>query len=155
MRIWVIIALLLLSAKPIAAQQPSAQVEWLTFAQLSDSLAVKPKKVLLFFHTDWCGYCKKMLKEAFVNPQVVRKLDEEYYAVQFDAEQTDTVYFEGQFFANAATIKSRGRYHAIFEILNGGNQKVAFPYTVLLDEDFAIRHAKRKYLSIKDLLKIL
>lgn len=155
MRIWVIIALLLLSAKPIVAQQPSTQVEWLTFEQLSDSLAVSPKRVLLFFHTDWCGYCKKMLKETFVHPQIVRKLNEEYYAVQFDTEQTDTVYFEGQTFANTVPTKTRGCYHDIFTLLHGGNQNVVFPYTILLDEDFTILHTKRKYLSIKDLLNIL
>ncbi|MEL7378044.1 MAG: thioredoxin family protein, partial [Bacteroidota bacterium] len=70
---------------PLGAQE-SDTVRWLTFEQLEDSLAVQPRKVFIDFYTDWCTYCRKMDKVVFTKPEVVEVLNEQYYAVRFNAE---------------------------------------------------------------------
>ena len=58
--------------------QNTESVRWLTFEQLEDSQAVKPKKVFIDFHTNWCTYCRKMDKVVFTKPEVIKLLNEEY-----------------------------------------------------------------------------
>src|SRR5690606_22808740 len=89
---------------PCQAQERDT-INWLSFEQLSDSLQVKPKKVLLFFHTDWCAYCRKMEREVLSDPEVIAELNKSYYAVKFDAESVDTVTFEQQKFTNSVAKK--------------------------------------------------
>lgn len=135
--------------------QEGKEPNWLTFEQLSDSLNVKPKKTLIFFHTDWCGYCRKMENEVFTDKIIIKKLDEEYYIVKFDAESIDTVRFEGQVFTNSSEVKKRGQYHMLTRILAERNGEFSFPTTLLLDNSFSIIDHHFKYLSIKQLNKTL
>ena len=80
--------------------QDAQSVRWISFEALEDSLAVKPKKVFIDFYTEWCGYCRKMDKVVFTKPEVIDLLNEQYYAVRFNAESTSSVSFGGQLFVN-------------------------------------------------------
>ena len=35
--------------------QEKERINWLTFEQLSDSLDINPRPVLINFHTEWCA----------------------------------------------------------------------------------------------------
>lgn len=136
------------------AQTKNESLNWLSFEQLDDSLQVKPKKTLIFFHTDWCSYCKKMLRESFADRNVIQKLRNEYYIVKFDAESRDTVHFDGVSFTNNHPQGRRNSFHPIVTLLTN-TQEPKFPTTIILNEDFTIKKTKHNYLSIKELLKIL
>ena len=84
-----LLTILALNTEPAKAQH-KAEVQWISFEQLEDSLAVKPKKVFIDFYTEWCTYCRKMDKKVFTKPAVASLLNEEYYAVKMDAETADT-----------------------------------------------------------------
>lgn len=157
MRLFAFILLLAgLSSSQLCAQTHSKEeILWLSFEQLSDSLAENPKPVLLFIHTDWCAYCKKMLSEGFQDPQVVKKVNADYYAVSLDAETTDTLFFEGQAFTNQVRAKKVGEYHSIAKVFLGKKEKVIFPLTVILDPDFKVITRRSNYLSTKEMLNIL
>lgn len=144
----------LLFAMPSSAQQRDT-VHWLSFEQLSDSLAVKPQKVLLFFHTDWCTYCRKMERDIFTRPEVVRVLNDSYYAVHFDAESVDTVYFDGQSITNESTRKRRGQYHDMAKLLAARDGQFVFPTILILNPDFTVQQRFFQYLDKKKLLDIL
>ncbi|MGO1595576.1 MAG: thioredoxin family protein [Sphingobacterium sp.] len=156
MRILVISCILVLIFGSLRGQHSKGpKVNWLTFEQLDDSLKRHPKPVLLFFHTDWCAYCKKMLSESFHAPRVVKKLNADYYAVSFDAESVDTIRFENVFFTNTASRKRAGQYHELAKILLGKKQGLTFPTTMVLDADFTVREKIFNYLSIRQLINIL
>jgi thioredoxin-related protein len=138
-----------------AMTQPKDAVRWMTFAQLSDSLQTNPKPVLLFFHTDWCAYCRKMQHDVFTDQQLVQRLNADYYAVRFDAESVDTVHFDGQILTNEVTKKRTGRYHALAKILAARDGNFIFPTTILLAPDFTVRKRHFEYLDRKRLLKML
>lgn len=135
--------------------QSKDTVNWISFEQLSDSLTHNPKKVILFFHTDWCAYCKKMQREAFTNESVVRIINEEYYAIKLDAESVDTIRFEKQLYSNSSSTKKRGQYHEIVRLLAPRRGQFVFPTTITLDPDFSIRERLFTYLDIKMLLRTL
>jgi len=144
-----------MSTKVQAQNVPEPSINWINFEQLSDSLEHNPKPVLIFFHTDWCSYCKKMLKETFVNERVIEKLNSEYYAVEFDAESIDSIYFDGITYTNEVSSKRAGKYHQLAKILMGENNKAVFPTTMLLNADFSVKTKKYSYLSVKQILNIL
>ncbi len=152
----IIIAQLLMMISLSQAQESAkAEINWLSFEQLDDSLKTNPKPVLLFFHTDWCSYCKKMLNETFQAPQVVQKLNKEYYCVQFDAETVDSIQFDGVTYTHALRTKKRGNYHNLAKLILRNPKQYVFPTTILLDTDFNVKKRFSKYLSIKELLKNL
>lgn len=131
------------------------EIEWLTFEQLSDSLEVRPKKVIINFHTDWCTYCRKMYREVFTNPKIVKTINESYYAVSFDAESRDSVYFDGQWFTNTEATNRRRGFHELARLLGSRNGKISVPTTLFLNPDFSIRHRSFEYLSSRKLLELL
>ena len=54
-----------------------AEINWLSFEQLEDSLQQEPKPVFIYFYADWCAYCKKMDRHAFKNLEVIQQLSNE------------------------------------------------------------------------------
>ena len=51
-------------------------------------------------YTDWCGPCKLMDKNTFQNPDVAQYLNNNFYAVKFNAEGNTKVSFKGREFSN-------------------------------------------------------
>ena len=155
MKKWYFICLLVFILSPYTkAQDKYNSVNWITFEQLSDSLLQKPKKTILFFHTDWCTYCRKMMKETFQSKIVSEKINDAYYSVHFDAESTDSVYFDGQLYTNINTHKKTRSYHALARAFLGSEQPI-FPTTIIIDEDFKVILFEQRYLSIREFLKFL
>ena len=149
------IILLLTAYGFIAYAQQDNSPNWLTFEQLNDSLAVKEKPVIIFLHTDWCRYCRKMLNETFPDKNVTEVLNSKYYAVKFDAESIDSVFFDGVYYTNQVTSKTTGKNHALANIFTGQQNPAIFPVTIILNKDFKMVNRKFNYLSTKQLLKIL
>ncbi|MEO0726046.1 MAG: thioredoxin fold domain-containing protein [Bacteroidota bacterium] len=135
--------------------QETESVRWLSFEQLEDSLAVQPKKVFLDFYTDWCVYCRKMDQSVFTKPDVIAVLNEEYYAVRFDAETEAVVDFGGRQFINDQMGKSRNPLHQIAQLLALRDGQFTAPTMLILDEDFNVTARYFEYLSSKRLLRAL
>jgi len=131
-------------------------INWITFEQLEDSLAIKPKKVFINFYTDWCAYCKKMDEAAFKNNEVISLLNENYYAVKMDAEYKNSIQFGGKVFTNKEINKKRNPTHEIPLLLGKRkNKEFTLPLTLILDEKFNVVHRYFEYLSPKKMISIL
>lgn len=138
--------------------QTKREPKWISFEQLSDSLDREPKKTLLFFHTDWCSYCRKMEKEVFTDKSVLEMLDNDYYMVKFDAESIDSVYFDGQFFTNTenpTSTKIKGKHHSLAQILAARNGQFFFPTLILLNEKFEVMNRRFNYLNISQMKRFI
>ncbi len=148
------IVLMLFSGVTLSAQSEEA-VQWLTFEQLEDSLAVRPRKVFIDFYTDWCTYCRKMDKVVFTKPEVIKRLNEDYYAVRFNAESEAEVSFGGRQLINDQLGKSRTPLHQIAQLLALRGEQFTAPTLVILDEQFALTSRHFEYLDSKRLLQVL
>lgn len=138
-----------------ASAQEAKSVYWLTFEQLEDSLAAKPKKVFIDFYTDWCTYCRKMDKVVFTKSKVIELLNKEYYAVRFDAETEAEVTFGGQTFVNDQIGKSRSPIHQIAQLLASREGQFVPPTLVVLDKEFNVTARYFEYMDSKRLLNAL
>src|SRR5690606_41789628 len=55
-------------------------IKWMTFNEALELQKKKPKKIFMDVYTDWCGPCKMLDKQTFRNPDVVKYINEHYYA---------------------------------------------------------------------------
>jgi thioredoxin-related protein len=138
----------------LGAQQAES-VRWLSFEALEDSLSVNPKKVFIDFYTDWCTYCRKMDKVVFSKPEVIDLLNEQYYAVRFNAESTDSIRFGSQLLINDQVGRSRNPIHQIAQLLALREGRFVAPTLVFLDESFTVTYRHFAYLDSKKLLRVL
>lgn len=125
-----------------------SQVNWMTMNQALEAQKENPKKILIKFYTDWCSMCKMMDRNTFNHPEIAKYINENYYAVKFNAEGNEEVNFEEKVFANPHfNEKSRGRAgHQFAQYMNIS----AYPSTVFLDNDKNLITGLVGYFEAKD-----
>jgi thioredoxin-related protein len=142
-----------LSNLSIAQSEP--KLRWMSFEQLEDSLAKKPKRVFVDFYADWCAPCLKMDKEVFTDKEVIQELTKNYYAVKMNVESEDTIYFSGQRFLNER-IKKRNPIHQIPLLMARQKDKpFSLPALIFLDKKFKATARYFQYLNVAQLTEIL
>lgn len=125
-------------------------VQWMSFEEAVNRSETEPKKLFIDVYTHWCGWCKKMDKTTFTEPEVVKLLNEKFYPVKLDAETRDTIHFRDKVFKYVAEYKAN---ELAISLLNG---KMGYPSYVLLDESFSmLTPAIQSYLTKEDLMPVL
>ena len=76
------------------------EINWLSFEEAVEAQKVSPKKIFVDAYTVWCGPCKMLDKNTFQNKDVAAYINENYYAVKFNAEGNETINFKGNTFTN-------------------------------------------------------
>lgn len=135
----------------VTAPAPEGKnVQWMTWeeaitaSQSAKAAGKTPKKIFVDIYTNWCGWCKKMDKETFEQPEIARYLNEHYYPVKFNAEQRETINFRGRPFKFIQQ-GSRGYHELAVALLNG---KMSYPTVVFLDENIQIIQPISGYLKV-------
>lgn len=109
-------------------------VRWYTWEQAAELQKKEKRKIFVDVYTGWCGWCKRMDATTFSNPDIAKMLNEKYYAVKLDAEQKDDIVFQGHVFKYAKS--GPGGYNELATSLL--NEKMSFPTTVFLDEEYKL-----------------
>lgn len=135
--------------------QEQEKINWITFGQLEDSLKVKPKKVFIDFYSDWCQQCKLMAENVFTDSEVIRLINDEYYAVRMDVETRDTIVFGGQTYTNERTEKRNPVHQIPLLMASQENKPFYLPAMVFLDENFVATSRYFQYIDRESFVKIL
>ncbi|KPQ15309.1 thioredoxin family protein [Algoriphagus formosus] len=103
------------------------QITWLKFEEAVAANQSDPKMLLVDVYTDWCGWCKKMDKETFTDPEVVKYVNENFYAVKLNAEDTKRTFdFMGKKFSEAQLAAAmRVRSYPNFVVIEPTLQNIA------------------------------
>lgn len=67
------------------------EINWMSFEEAVEAQKTIPKKIFMDAYTVWCGPCKMLDKNTFSNEDVAEYINENYYAVKFNAEGNETV----------------------------------------------------------------
>ncbi len=112
-----------------AEEKPT--IEWHTWEEAIEKSKENPKKIFIDVYTDWCGWCKVMDRKTFTDKDVIEYMNENFYAVKFDAEQKETLTFDGHEFKYINSGR-RGVHELAYSLLDG---RLGYPSVVYLDED--------------------
>lgn len=119
------------------------KIKWMNWEQAQAAQKIKPKKIFVDVYTDWCGWCKRMDATTFSHPEIVKYVNENFYAVKFNAEQREPVVFNGKEYKFIGQ-GNRG-YHELAAYIM--NNKMSYPTTVYLDEQLNILSPVPGYLD--------
>ena len=129
----------------------SQQINWISFNELEKVQKNNPKNVLIDIYTNWCGPCKLMDKNTFGNADIIRIINENYYAVKFNGEGNETVKFMDRIFTNpnydSSRSQKRNSSHELTRYL-GVN---AYPSTLFFDSSMNYISPIRGYLNPKQI----
>ncbi len=92
-----LIILILVGINKIYAQD---KINWMSMNEALAAQKESPKKIFMDVYTKWCGPCKLLDKNTFKNKSVVDYVNDNYYAVKFNAEGNDIINFNGKEFKN-------------------------------------------------------
>jgi thioredoxin-related protein len=142
-----LVAIFAASAPAVLAQTPEqapatavestekTSVKWLTWEEAVEKNKTEKKKIFVDVFTDWCGWCKVMDRNTFSEASVAKLLNEDFYAVKFNAEQTADVIFNNVTFKYVAVGNGKGVHQLAAALLNN---QMSYPNFVFLDEEFKI-----------------
>ena len=117
-----------------SATSAPKRIKWLTIQEAYALTQKTPKKFVIDVYTDWCGWCKVMDRETFSKPAIVDYVNENFYAVKLNAEQTDDITLGKQTFKFVSG-GSRGVHELAAALMKN---QMSYPTTVFLDEKFQL-----------------
>ncbi len=128
-----------------------AKINWMSFEEAIAAQAKEPRKIMMDMFTTWCGPCRMLDKNTFQQKDLVKYVNENYYAVKFNAEGDGDIKFKEQTFSNPNydPAKKRGRnsQHQLASAF-GVN---AYPTILFLDENATLLAPVKGYHSAKQL----
>jgi len=135
----------------IQFQLYSQEINWMSLDEVREAQKTNPKNVLIDVYTNWCGPCKLMDRNTFSNTDIIRIINENYYAVKFNAEGNDTVTFMDKVFTNpnfdSTKTQRRNSSHQFTQFL-GVN---AYPSTLFFDSKMNYLTPVKGYLNPKQI----
>ena len=127
-----LIMILILSISAIHAQQQ--KINWMSLEEALAAQSQDPRKIMMDVYTTWCGPCKMLDKNTFQNPDVVNYVNQNYYAVKFNAEGEETVKYKDLEFTNPQFDPNRQGRNAQHELAQALKIN-AYPTIVFFNEN--------------------
>lgn len=125
----------LLTAILMSVSISAQEINWVSLEEAVELQQINPKKIMIDMYTVWCGPCKMLDRNTFQNKDVVKYINNYYYAVKFNAEGNDDVTYQGRDFSNPAykpeLAKRRNSPHELTRYFKVS----AYPSMVFIDED--------------------
>lgn len=126
------------------------EIHWMSFEEALKKQQQAPKKMFVDAYTKWCGPCKMLDRNTFHNKNVVKYVNEHYYAVKFDAEGPDPITYKGKEYTNPNYVaKKRGR-NGVHELAIALGVR-AYPTMLFIDENADVIMPATGYLKPQQL----
>ena len=134
------------------ARLNAQEVDWMSWdeAMQRSQADANPKKIFIDVYTDWCGWCKRMDKDTFQNPEVAAYMRDTFYMVKLDGEHKEPIVYNGTTYNYVA--KGRRGYHELAAALLQG--RLSYPTVVFLDESRQMLSPVPGYQKPEPFLKI-
>jgi thioredoxin-related protein len=153
-QLFLLLAAFLLPSLTRAQEKPEGNsiIKWYSFEDAYKLNKKKHKKMFVDVFTDWCGWCKKMDKETFQDPEVAKYMQKNFICVKLNAERKDTVEIDGVKFANSNPNGRGGTNKLAVDLLRG---KMSYPSSLFLDENNQSITVVAGYMSAADFTPLL
>jgi len=101
--------LLVLFLIATTATMTAQKINWMSMGDALAAQKKEPKKIFMDAYTTWCGPCKLLDKNTFSDPKVIKYINENFYAVKFNAEGTEEITYEGFRYTNPNHVPGKRR----------------------------------------------
>lgn len=135
----------------IYGQEENGAVKWLTFKEAQEKNKREPKPFLIDIYTDWCGWCKHMMKTTYSNQALAQYVNTNFYPVKFNAEGRDTIEYNGEMYAPTSPLPKTP--HAL--ALKFLGKQLTYPSTIFVGNNFEFNLLTQGYLDEKKIQPIL
>jgi thioredoxin-related protein len=129
-------------------EDANEKIVWYSFAEaVKMNQGFPKKKILVDMFTDWCGWCKKMDAVTFSHPEIIKYINDHYWAVKFNAEGFDTVNFNGVTYINPNPQGTKRSTHQLTVTLL--SRQLTYPSYVFFNENNQILTVVKGYIKPK------
>lgn len=135
----------------LSSQSEEGLVKWLTFKEAQALNKTQPKPFLVDIYTDWCGWCKHMMKTTYSNPNIAAYINSFYYPVKFNAETKDTVEYNGKIYKPTSAAPKTAHELAIKFLGNS----LSYPSTIFVSNNFEFNLLSQGFLEEKKIEPLL
>jgi len=106
------------------------EITWYSWEEGIELAEKKNKKVLVDIYTDWCGFCKRMDRDTFTDPKVIKYMNKNFVMIKLDGDSKEDYTYKGETYSFKKG--SRRGYNGLAVELVKRNP--AYPTFVFLDE---------------------
>lgn len=130
------------------------EIKWMTIDEALAAQKKKAKPIFMDVYTDWCGPCKMLDKNTFQDASVASYINENYYAVKFNAEGNSVVNYKGKKYTNPQYVAGRNGRNAVHEFTLFLKVQ-AYPSMMIFDPKGEIKAPIVGYHTPQELLEVL
>lgn len=139
------ILLLLISLTSFQHNPPKEKLEWITLQEAEAKLKTEPRPILVDLYTDWCGWCKVMDRKTYTNQNLIKYLNQKFYAVRLNAESKTDIIWRGKTYRFNTAYKTNELALALTK------GELAYPTTVILPVNESEPQAIAGMLEVKEM----
>lgn len=127
---------LMLGLLAVALTNTEAQnrIKWMSWEDALAANKLEPRKLVVDIYTEWCSWCKKMDAATFQKDHIAKYVNNNYYAVKFDAETREDITYNGKVYKYVSNGK-RGYHELALSITQG---KLSYPTVTFIDENLDV-----------------
>ena len=118
------------------------QIYWIPLEKAKELATKNNRKILIFFHKEYCPYCDDMQNLTFRDPNVIKMINDNFLAVKIDSRTKDTIIYNGKAYGNqqpASSGRHDWRHDFFYEVARfqqEGKDMLTTPTLVLFNPSF-------------------
>ncbi len=71
------------------------EINWMAYDEGLKAAKESEKQIVIDFTAKWCGWCKKMDKEAFSDPTIIKYMNENFISIRVDGDSRKELDVDG------------------------------------------------------------
>lgn len=128
------------------------KINWMSFDQAVAAQKKSPKPIFIDVYTNWCGPCKLLDEATFSDAEVIKYINDNFYAVKFNAEGNEDITFLDKSFKNPRYDPNRANSRNSMHEFTTHLKIQAYPSMVVIGKEAKIEKVILGFRNAKQLL---